>query len=63
LIDSRLRPDQVRIEAEPIDLQKITNTTSVNLNVIPPVGVSFPDGKVPSINALIKVKKKAAYGR
>jgi uncharacterized protein (TIGR00159 family) len=63
LIDSGLRPGQVRIETAAIDLQKITKTTSVNLNIIPPVGVSFPDGKVPSINALIKVKKKAAYGR
>ncbi len=63
LIDSRLRPEQVRMETEPIDLQKITKTTMVNTKVVLPVGVSFPDGKVPSISAVIKVKKKASLGR
>ena len=63
LIDSRLRHEQIRIETEPIDLQKITTTTSINTKVVLPVGVSFPDGKVPSISAVVKVKKKASFVR
>ncbi len=63
LIDSRLRHEQIRIETEPIDLQRITTTTTVNTKVVLPVGVSFPDGKVPYISAVIKVKKKASLVR
>jgi diadenylate cyclase len=59
LIDSHLRPDQIKIETEPIDLQKISSTTSVNTKFVLPVGVSFPDGKTPAISAIIKVKKKS----
>jgi uncharacterized protein (TIGR00159 family) len=60
LIDSRLRPEQIRIETEPIYLQKISSTTSVAAKIILPVGVSFPDGKMPAARVVIKVKKKTS---
>ena len=60
LIDSRLRPDQVKIETEPIDLQKISSTTSTETKVVLPVGVSFPDGKASFVQVAIKVKKKSS---
>lgn len=63
LVDSRLRHEQIRLETEPIDLQKITTTTAVNTKVVLPVGVSFPDGKIPSISAAIKVKTKSSSAR
>lgn len=63
LIDSRLRPDQIKIATEPIDLQNISETTSVDTKLVLPVGVSFPDGKAPAVNALIKVKKKTSSAR
>lgn len=64
LIDSRVvRPDEVNIETEPIDLQKISSTTSVYTKVVLPSGVSFPEGRGPSIFATIKVKRKASSGR
>jgi diadenylate cyclase len=63
LVDARLRPEQLRIETESIDLQKITRTTSVKTKVVLPVGVSFPDGNAPDIYAIIKVKKKASAVR
>ncbi|MGV8058719.1 MAG: diadenylate cyclase [Smithellaceae bacterium] len=63
LVDSRLRPDQLRIETEPIDLQKISSTTSINTKIVLPVGVSFPDNKGPAVYAVIKVKKKASSVR
>lgn len=58
LTDSRLRPDQLKIETEPIDLQKISATTSFGVKILLPAGVFFPDGKAPVVNATIRVKKK-----
>lgn len=63
LIDSRLQPDQIKIETEPIDLQLISSATSVAAKVVLPVGVYFPDGKAPALSAVIKVKKKAPLAR
>lgn len=63
LIDPRIHPDQIRIETEPIDLQEISGTTTIATKVVLPVGVSFPDGKSPSIYATIKVKKKYSSRR
>ena len=63
LIDPGLQPEQIRIETEPVDLQEIAATTTVAVKVVLPVGVSFPDGKSPSINATIKVKKKSSSRR
>jgi diadenylate cyclase len=63
LIDSRVHPDQIKIETEPIDLQKISSTTSVYTKVVLPIGVSFPDGKVPVISVVVKVKKKSSSAR
>ncbi|MEN6622675.1 MAG: diadenylate cyclase, partial [Smithella sp.] len=59
LIDSRVvHPDNVKIETEPIDLQKITSTASINMKVVLPNGVFFPDNKNPYIFGTVKVKKK-----
>jgi diadenylate cyclase len=58
LMDSRLSPDQIRIETEPIDLQKISKTTSIDTKIVIPVGVSFPEGKTPVARVAIKIKSK-----
>jgi diadenylate cyclase len=58
LIDSRLNPDQIRIETEPIDLQKISKTTYIDTKIVLPAGVSFPEGKSPVARVTIKVKRK-----
>jgi len=58
LIDNRLRPDQVKIETEPIDLQKITETTAMAVKLVLPAGVFFPEGKTPAAYVTVKVKKK-----
>lgn len=64
LIDSRIvNPEHVRIETEPIDLQKITSATSIYTKVILPGGVSFVDNKSPNIFATIKVKRKTLSRR
>ena len=60
LIGSNIKPEQIKIETEPIDLQKIFFTTTLDTKIVLPAGVSFPDGKSPYARVIIKVKKKAS---
>jgi uncharacterized protein (TIGR00159 family) len=60
LIGSNIKPEQIKIETEPIDLQKIFFTTTLDTKIVLPAGVSFPDGKSPAARVIIKVKKKAS---
>jgi uncharacterized protein (TIGR00159 family) len=59
LVDSKLEPQHVNIETEPIDLQKIFFTTSLSARIVLPSGVYLPDGKTATVNVTIKVKKKS----
>ena len=61
LVDSKLEPDKINIETEPIDLQKIFFTTSIAAKIVLPSGVYLPDGKTATVNVTIKVKKKSAF--
>jgi YbbR domain-containing protein len=58
LIASQADPEKIRIETEPIDLQKILSTTTVDAKLVLPISVSFPDDQMPTAKVLIKVKKK-----
>jgi diadenylate cyclase len=58
LISSQVKPEQIKIETEPIDLQKLFFTTTIDTKVMLPAGVSFPDGKSPVVSVLIKVKNR-----
>jgi uncharacterized protein (TIGR00159 family) len=60
LMGSRINPEQIRIETEPVDLQKIFFTTTLDTKIVLPAGVSFPDGTSSSASVIIKVKKKAS---
>jgi diadenylate cyclase len=60
LISAQAKPEEIKIETEPIDLQKIFFTTTLNAKIILPAGVSFPDGKSTTASVLIKVKNKAS---
>ena len=60
LISSQVKPDQIKIETESIDLQKIYFTTTLDTKIVLPAGVSFSDGKSPVASVLIKVKNKAS---
>jgi len=61
LIGSKSNPENVRIETEPIDLQKIFFTTTLDTKIILPAGVQFSDMKSsPTARVIIKVKKKAS---
>jgi len=58
LIGAQVKPEQIKIETEPIDLQKIFFTTTLDVNIILPAGVSFPEGQSPVARVWIKVKNK-----
>jgi len=60
LIGSQAKPEQIKIETEPIDLQKIFFTTTLDTKILLPNGVSFPDGQSPTVRVWIKVKNKAS---
>jgi diadenylate cyclase len=60
LVDSKLEPEKINIETEPIDLQKIYFTTSFSVKLVLPSGVYLQDGKTATVNVTIKVKKKSA---
>lgn len=60
LIGSQVKPEQIKIETEPIDLQKIFFTTTLDTKIVLPAGVSFPEGKSTTARVLIKVKSKAS---
>jgi diadenylate cyclase len=60
LISAQAKPEQIKIETEPIDLQKIFFTTTLDTRIVLPAGVSFPNGKSPVVSVLIKVKNKAS---
>ncbi|PKN51280.1 MAG: hypothetical protein CVU55_12670 [Deltaproteobacteria bacterium HGW-Deltaproteobacteria-13] len=60
LIGAQAKPEQIKIETEPIDLQKIFFTTTLDVKMMLPASVSLPEGKANTVSVLIKVKNKAA---
>ncbi len=60
LINSNIKSEQIKIETEPIDLQKIFFTTTLDTKIVLPAGVSFPDGKSPDFRVMVKVQKKTS---
>lgn len=60
LIGSQAKPEQIKIETEPIDLQKIYFSTTLNTKIILPAGVSFPNGSSGTASVSIKVKNKTS---
>ncbi|MGB5217065.1 MAG: diadenylate cyclase [Smithella sp.] len=60
LISAQAKPESIKVETEPIDLQKIFFTTTLDTKIVLPAGVSFPGGQPPKASVLIKVKSKAS---
>lgn len=58
LIGSHVNTAKTKIETEPIDLQKILFTTTVDTRIVLPIGVSFPEGQSSNARVLIKVKNR-----
>ncbi|MHB8136865.1 MAG: diadenylate cyclase [Smithellaceae bacterium] len=58
MMDPRMKPEETKLETEPVDLQNISSTVTTIMKIIPPAGVSFPDGQTPLVRVTIRVKKK-----
>ncbi|KAF0158056.1 MAG: hypothetical protein FD159_1203 [Syntrophaceae bacterium] len=58
MMDSRMKSEDMKLETEPIDLQNISSSLTMEAKVIQAAGVSFPDGKSPLVRVTIRVKKK-----
>ena len=58
MIHPRMKPEDIRLETEPLDLQTISSSTTKALAVAGAAGVQFPDGKTPQVLVNIRVKKK-----
>ncbi len=58
LISAQANPEQIKVGTEPVDLQKIFSTTTVDTKIVLPLGVSFPEGQSSAATVTIKVKKK-----
>lgn len=58
LIDSRMNPEAVVLETEPVDLQNISSSLTTMLRVVPVAGLSFPEGKAPQVRVTVRVKQQ-----
>jgi YbbR domain-containing protein len=58
MMDSRMKSEDMKLETEPIDLQNISSSLTMEAKVTQVAGVSFPDGKSPLVRVTIRVKKK-----
>ncbi len=56
LVDSRVNPEKIEIETEPVDLQKIFFTTTLDTKIVLPAGIYFPAGKSQNTRVIIRVK-------
>ncbi|MBN1471357.1 MAG: diadenylate cyclase [Syntrophaceae bacterium] len=60
LISAQADPEKIKVETEPVDLQKILSTTTIDTKIVLPLGASFPEGQSPAARVQIKVKQKAS---
>jgi len=58
LIPGKLNQNGIRIRTEPIDLGKVTSTTTQEVSLIFPSHIQFAGGKPPVIKVTIKLKKE-----
>jgi YbbR domain-containing protein len=58
LIPGKLNQNGIRIRTEPIDLGKVTSTTTQEVRLIFPLHVQFEGGKTPVVKVTIKLKKE-----
>jgi YbbR domain-containing protein len=57
LIPAKPQQNNVRIRTEPIDLGKLTSSTTLDVRLIPPSHIQFAGGKPPLVKITIKLKK------
>jgi len=63
LVPKRFVGTDLQIPTEPIDLKKITASTTVTARLITPPEVSFEGGKPLSVEVTIRVRPKASSSK
>ncbi len=63
LVPKRFAGTDLQIPTEPIDLRKVTSTTTVTAKLITPPEITFEGGKPLSVEVTIRVKPKTAPAR
>ena len=58
MMDPRMKREGMTLETEPFDLHNISSSVTLALKVVGAAGVSFPDGKSPSVFVTVRVRKK-----
>lgn len=58
MMDPRMKREGMMLETEPFDLHNISSSVTLALKVVGAAGVSFPDGKSPSVFVTVRVRKK-----
>jgi hypothetical protein len=53
-----MKPGEIKLETEPVDLNNISSSVAMALKVVGKSGVSFPEGRAPLVHVTIRVKKK-----
>jgi len=63
LVPKRLVGTDLQIPTEPIDLKKVTASTTLTAKLITPPEVSFEGGKPLSVEVTIRVRPRAAASK
>jgi uncharacterized protein (TIGR00159 family) len=58
LMSPKINPEEIRVETEPIDLQNVFFSTTLDARILLPTGVYFPDEQGAMAKVDIKVKRK-----
>ncbi|NLN38011.1 MAG: hypothetical protein GX155_00270 [Smithella sp.] len=58
LADTRMKPGEIILETEPLDLQSISGSVTITLKLAVARGVTFPNGEPPQVRVNVRVKKK-----
>ncbi|MFO7570765.1 MAG: diadenylate cyclase [Smithellaceae bacterium] len=58
MMDSRMKPQEIQLETETIDLSAVSSSVTLEKRLTPTSGVAFLEGKPPAVRVNIRVKKK-----
>lgn len=59
MLDSRMKPSEVRLMTEPVDLSDVTSSMMTEVKLTQPAGVSFVEKDAPVVHVNIRVRTKS----
>ncbi|HQL00996.1 MAG TPA: diadenylate cyclase [Smithellaceae bacterium] len=58
MIDSRMKPSEIQLETETIDLSMVSSSMTIEKRIVPTQGVAFPEGRPPAVVIDIDVRRR-----